>query len=179
MPDLGLAGLLLVLPLTAVLGYAGGGIDQRGIFDPDPGPGHVRTFPATLPLAWAVALVAYLLPVEIQPPAEIRRRSVRLLVANATVIACGWLTYLALRHLAGLELGTIVAVGGAAITAALLVGMLFEGWPATKLSPLPGRLLKFAGIGVLGAGVILHVAIGRRWPFAREPREHAGEVGAP
>jgi hypothetical protein len=196
---------------------------------------------AALVLAWAVALVAYLLLVDTQPPpgegldvrsgpvsgaafgawlvsvgvwqvsffvvlhgwpfAEIRRRWVRLALANAVVIGAGWVTYLALRDLADWQPATNSAVGGVAIAAALLIGMLFEGWPATKLPPLPGRVLKFVGIAVLtallylllkaladgvdwtkgepadwiayvglngiGVGVILHVAIGKRWPFGR------------
>jgi hypothetical protein len=31
----------------------------------------------------------------------------------------------------------------------------------------PDEWIAFAGLNALGAGVILHVAIGRRWPFAR------------
>ena len=31
----------------------------------------------------------------------------------------------------------------------------------------PEEWIAFAGLNALGAGVILHVAIGRRWPFAR------------
>jgi hypothetical protein len=215
----------------------------------------LRRFPrvpsgvAALALAWAVALVAYLLLVDAQPPpgeglharsgpvsgaafgawlvsvgvwqvsffvvlhgwpfAEIRRRSVRLLAGNAVVIGGAWLTYLGLRDIADWEPATNSAVGGAAIAAALLIGMLFEGWPATKLPPLPGRLLKFAGIALLtallylllkaladgvdwakgepadwvayvglngiGIGVILHVAIGKRWPFGRPSDLVAGD----
>jgi hypothetical protein len=208
----------------------------------------LRRFPripsglAALALAWAAALVAYLLLVDSHAPpgqglhdrsgpvsgaafgawlvslglwqvcffvvlhgwpfAAIRRRWVRLLAGNFVVIGGGWLTYLALRDLADWHPATNSAVGGVAIAAALLVGMLFEGWPATNLSPLPGRLLKFLGIALLtvglylglkaladgvdwtkgepedwvayvglngiGAGIILHVAIGKRWPFGRE-----------
>jgi hypothetical protein len=31
----------------------------------------------------------------------------------------------------------------------------------------PEEWIAFAGLNALGSGVILHVAIGRRWPFAR------------
>ncbi|MDG4827545.1 hypothetical protein O7635_37365 [Asanoa sp. WMMD1127] len=35
-----------------------GGVDPRGVFDPNPGPGHLPTFPATLPLAGAAFAAA-------------------------------------------------------------------------------------------------------------------------
>ncbi len=78
--------------------------------------------------------------------------------------------------------------------------MLFEGWPAARLPPAPGRLLTLlltalvavaldrvlaayadgaawiratpqdwittAALSFLGAGIISHVAVGLRWPFA-------------
>ena len=78
--------------------------------------------------------------------------------------------------------------------------MLFEGWPAARLSPAPGRALTLvltaavavaldralaayadsvpwvkatpddwvttAALSFIGAGIILHVGIGLRWPFA-------------
>jgi hypothetical protein len=287
-PWTGLVDTVLVIVAGVALTVLGqavvGGIDLRGIFDATPGPGIPPTFPATMPLAaasfvamlqltlvsegwplrrfppvpagvaalalaWVVALVAYLLLVDAQPPpgeglhvrsgpvsgaafgawlvsvgvwqvsffvvlhgwpfAEIRRRWVRLAAGNAVVIGGGWLTYLALRDIANWAPATNSAVGGAAIAAALLIGMLFEGWPATKLPPLSGRALKFAGIAVLtallylllkaladgvdwakgepadwiayvalngiGIGVILHVAIGKRWPFGRPSDLVAGD----
>jgi hypothetical protein len=86
------------------------------------------------------------------------------------------------------------------ITAVLVVGMLFEGWPAARLPPAPGRVLTLlltaavaialdrvlaayadgatwiratpddwvttAALSFLGVGIIAHVAVGLRWPFA-------------
>jgi len=139
---------------------------------------------------WQVVLFVAL---EGRPFARIARRPARLLAANATVIGGGCLTCLVLRDVAGWRPGTISAAAGAVIAAALLVAMLFEGWPA------PGRLsmlaavaavaavlfaglaafagsvawsqaeaedwVAYAGLNAIGASVILHVAIGRRWPF--------------
>jgi len=81
-------------------------------------------------------------------------------------------------------------------------GSLFEGWPAARLRPVPGRgltlaltalvalaldraLAAYAGsdrwaratpdewlttgaLSFIGAGIILHVGIGLRWPFAHQ-----------
>ena len=83
--------------------------------------------------------------------------------------------------------------------------MLFEGWPAARLSPVPGRALTViltaavavaldralsayadgvawgkaapddwvttAALSFIGAGIILHVGIGLRWPFATKTKE--------
>jgi hypothetical protein len=134
------------------------------------------------------------------PVNTITRRSGRLLVGNALVIGLGAGTYALLRDGAGLSPGTIGAACGCVIGAALLVAMLFEGWPATLLRPVAGRVLTLgltavvalvlygalaayadgagwvraapsdwvttASLSFAGAGIILHVGIGRRWPFA-------------
>jgi hypothetical protein len=91
-----------------------------------------------------------------------------------------------------------------AVAAVLVVGMLFEGWPAARLPPAPGRLLTLvltalvaialdrvlasyangvtwmratsddwittAALSFLGVGIIAHVAVGLRWPFALKSR---------
>jgi hypothetical protein len=105
-----------------------------------------------------------------------------------------------LRDGANLQPGTISSASGCVITAAIIVGMLFEGWPIIRLPPGPGRALTVvltaavaavlnralaayadgvgwakatpddwittAALSFIGAGVILHVGIGLRWPFA-------------
>jgi len=163
--------------------------------------------------AWLVSVgvwqVCFFVALRGWPFADIGRRWLRLTAGNVAVLGGGWLTYLALRHLSSWQTATISAVGGSVIAAALLVGMLFEGWPASRLPPVRGRLLTLASIAVvsgvlylllaayadsvnwtkakaeewvsyvglnaIGAGVILHVAVGRRWPFSQEakaaPRE--------
>jgi hypothetical protein len=131
------------------------------------------------------------------PLAALRSRAARLVCANAVVIGGGWLTYLALHRLAGWRPATISAGGGAIVAGALLVGMLFEGWPGVEdgrgrtvtlagiafvsaalyvaLTAYADSLdwtraeaedwVAHAGLNAIGAGVILHVAIGKRWPF--------------
>jgi len=133
------------------------------------------------------------------PLPAITSRPLRLLAGNALVIGLGAGTYAVLRDAAGLSPATIGAVCGCVITAVLVVGMLFEGWPATRLRPAAGRMCTLAlaavvalvlygalaayadGVGwiratpvdwittaslsFLGAGIILHVGIGLRWPF--------------
>ena len=94
-------------------------------------------------------------------------------------------------------------LAGAALTAILIRGMLFEGLPRSSDHPARGRLIMlgtvalvaaalcaalkaiahqarwttatpeewvtYAGLNAIGLGVILHVGIGRRWPFALPP----------
>ena len=142
-----------------------------------------------------VLQVAFYVVLAGRPFSLIRSRAVRLGCANVTVLAGGVLVYLVLTRAAHLEAATISAVAGSAVTAGLLVGMLFEGWldaraaltgVAVATALLYGGLLAFshaidwtqaepeawvayAGLNAIGAGVILHVAIGHRWPFAAQP----------
>lgn len=187
--------------------------------------GQVRAGVAALVVSWAVGLAVYalldrggvlagpalgallvsigvwqvVLFVVLQgwPLSGMRRAATRLACANASVIGGGWLTYVALHRLAGWRPATISAAGGAIVAGALLVGMLFEGWPG--IEDARGRTLTLASVAVvaavlyvtltayadgldwtrgepedwvahaalnaIGAGVILHVAIGKRWPF--------------
>jgi hypothetical protein len=74
------------------------------------------------------------------PTNTITRRSRRLLAGNTLVIGLGAVTYAVLHDAAGLAPGAIGAVCGCVITAALVVAMLI--------------------------GIMLHVDIGLRWPFA-------------
>ncbi|HEY2312810.1 MAG TPA: hypothetical protein VGH96_04300 [Streptosporangiaceae bacterium] len=134
------------------------------------------------------------------PVNTITNRPGRLLTGNALVLGLGVLTYLLLRNLAHWQPAAISAVCGCVISAALIVAMLFEGWPAARLGPAPGRVLTLAltavvalalnralaayadgvhwtratpddwittaALSFIGAGIILHVGIGLRWPFA-------------
>ncbi|MFB4307289.1 hypothetical protein [Actinomadura sp. GTD37] len=78
------------------------------------------------------------------PVNAIVRRTPRLVAGNVLVIALGTLTYLALRDLAGWRPAAISAACGCVISAVLVVAMLFECWPATRLRPMPERALTLA-----------------------------------
>jgi hypothetical protein len=140
------------------------------------------------------------------PVNTITRRPRRLLAGNALILGLGALTYLVLRNLAHWQPAAISAVCGCVISAALIVAMLFEGWPAARLRPAPGRVLTLAltalvalalnraltayadgvhwtkatpddwittaALSFIGAGIILHVGIGLRWPFALKTKEN-------
>jgi len=139
------------------------------------------------------------------PVNTIASRPRRLLAGNALVAGLGAATYAVLRDAAGLPPGSIGATCGCVISAVLVTGMLFEGWPATRLRPAAGRVLTLALAAVIavalnrglaayadgvhwvraapddwitsaslsfaGAGIILHVGIGLRWPFIA-PADH-------
>lgn len=139
------------------------------------------------------------------PVNTISRRPHRLLAGNALVVGLGALTYLVLRNLAHWQPDAISAACGCIISATLIVAMLFEGWPAARLRPAPGRVvtlaltalvalaldralaayagsvrwtratpdewLTTAALSFIGAGIILHVGVGLRWPFARKTTE--------
>lgn len=262
-------GLTFLGQLTA------GGVDPRGVFDPNPGPGHLPTFPATLPIAgtaftamlqftlvtegwplrklprvpagllagavaWGAALLVYYFVVDVRPPAAtglhtetgpmsaaalgaltvtvgawqtwlyvtwrgwpfnlVRRRWLRLLLANATVIVGGWATY-TLIHLA-VSPQRIIAGAAAVIAAALVVSMLFENAVRPHITAVLDKWLSVTAVAALAVvlyvvltayartvdlgrveesgfvvhaclnalafSVIAHVAVGRRWPFARD-----------
>jgi hypothetical protein len=138
------------------------------------------------------------------PFAQVTSRAVRLPLANLTVIVAGVVTYVVLHSAIGLTPPKASAVAGAALTAALLRGMLFEASPRSGDNPAHDRLIilgtvallaaalyaaltaiahqarwttatpeewvTYAGLNAIGLGVILHVGIGRRWPFAAASR---------
>jgi hypothetical protein len=127
------------------------------------------------------------------PLSALNSQRLRLGLANVSLVAGGLLIYLALAQAADVEPATISAVAGAAVAAGLVVGMLFEGWIRSMFAALvavgvltallyvgltafadaigwtraePEEWVAYAGLNAIGAGVILHVAIGHRWPFA-------------
>jgi hypothetical protein len=125
------------------------------------------------------------------PLALIQSRPLRLLAANAAVIGIGTLTYLVAHDVAGVADAPITAAAGSFVAAGLLVGMLFEGLLGRAASlvsivvlaavlELVLRVLvagvewtrgstdewvAHAGLNAIGVAIILHVGIGRRWPF--------------
>jgi hypothetical protein len=156
------------------------------------GPVAPGEFGAAL-VCMGVLQVAFFVVLGGWPFRAIRWRARRLAAGNAAVIAGGLVVYLALARAADLEPATISAVAGAAVAAGLVVGMLFEGWLTSMVTELAGvaiaaallyaglkgyahvvgwtraepeEWIAYAGLNAIGAGVILHVAIGHRWPFA-------------
>jgi hypothetical protein len=180
--------------------------DAAGIRNPG-GPVAAPDFGSAL-IAVGVWQTVIFIALRGWPVNAITRRPLRLLAGNVAVIGLGAVTYLVLRNLAGLEPGTIGAVCGCVISAALITGMLFEGWPgrarlaagsgravvlgltAAVAAALYGALAGYAGgvawvqvtaddwvttaaLSFIGAGIILHVGIGLRWPFAARARPGA------
>lgn len=237
--------LAAAIPLTMLGQAVVGGVDLRGVLDPDAGAAHDPTFPATMPVAgaafiamlqltlvcdrwplgrmrpvaggfaalalsWAVALLLY--PADVDggllvligawqvwwfvacrgwPFTRVPHRALRLALANLVVIGGGALTYLGVHEL-GAGTPALNAAAGSFIAAALVIAMLFDA-PA-RVATLVGTVvlavalylllgayadglawgrgerddwIGHAGLNAIGAGVILHVGIGRRWPFAR------------
>jgi hypothetical protein len=137
------------------------------------------------------------------PFALITAPAARLAAAHVTVLGGGVLTFVAGRTLLELGATRITALAGCFIAAGLLFGMLLEGWirgraarPALLVLTAAGAALLAAGLDAIAAtvhltdtdpddwvghaalnalstSIILHVAIGRRWPFAlrRTPSE--------
>lgn len=138
----------------------------------------------------ALQVVVYVL-LDGSPVGGIASRPLRLVVANAVVIAGGLLGYGLLRA-AHATPASIGAGAGAVVAAGLIVGMLFDGWldpvPATiavaALSALlyagllalahaaawtraePEQWTAYVGLNAIGVAVIMHVAVARRWPFS-------------
>lgn len=130
------------------------------------------------------------------PFSRIASRGLRLVCAHAAVLGSGILSYLLLHDLLAVGRASLAAAGGCAVAAALLVGMQFEGWlgrPAALAATValaaalavglhavaagleftrasPDEWVTHVSLNALGASVILHVAIGRRWPFDQATR---------
>jgi hypothetical protein len=131
------------------------------------------------------------------PFAVLPQRWQRLVAGNVVVLGGGLLTFAVAHDLAGVPTATLTAVGGCYIAAGLVIGMLFERWPRSRpavaaavlaltvalfvlLSAYAGTLdwdrataeewVAHVGLNALGISVVLHVAIGSRWPFPADPR---------
>jgi hypothetical protein len=159
--------------LTGVGQALAGGIDPVGVFDPSPGPGHVPTFPATMPLA-GTAFVAMLQLTLVGEGWPLRR--IRPVVAGPLAVAVSWavalVVYLSLvevepptgsevlaRHgpVPGAELGAALVLIGAW---QVLCFVTWKGWPFATIANRAVRLSN-AHVAVLGGGVLTYV-IARR-----------------
>ena len=118
-----------------------------------------------------------------------RRR--RLACAHVVVIAAGLLTLLVVHDILGVGTEPLAAYAASFVAAALLLSMQLEGWldrsvtliAAVALTAVLAPALYAVADGLrftrasedawvthvalnaLGASVLLHVAVGRRWPF--------------
>ena len=75
------------------------------------------------------------------PFARIARTSARLLLGNVVVLGCGFATHIIALDVLGWPGARVTATMGTFVGCVLLVTMLFEAWPAIRLSPGPGRTL--------------------------------------
>lgn len=141
------------------------------------------------------------------PFTKLRSEPARLVSGNATVIGVGIVTFV-LAKAAGLAPVRMIALAGSFIAAALLLGLLFDGWLPRSPTASSRRLIAVLVALVLSAilyasvnayadhlrwtvarpiewvahvmlnaialSVILHVAVGRRWPFERQQRPAGG-----
>jgi hypothetical protein len=253
----GWADTLLIAVVAVALTIAGqllvGSFDLRGIFLPNPAPGHSPVFPITLPLAgaafvaimqltfvcerwplsrfgstvggllalaaaWAAALLLFFGLVGFQPPSDsgliarsgplapvdlgallvltglwqvwfyiawegwpftrLTCRRTRLLAGNAVVVAAGIISYL-LADAAGLAAVTMIAAAGSFIAAALLLGLLLDGW--LPRSPKPSLSRPITVVVDLVLAAILYASgqrlrapmTGVRWTTASTWRRRA------
>jgi hypothetical protein len=129
------------------------------------------------------------------PFASIVPRRSRLWCAHAGVISGGIGTYVVLHDVVGVGREPLAAGAACLVAAALMVGMQFEDWLDRGLTVIATAALAavlavvlhalaatmtftrvsaedwvtHVGLNALGVSIILHVAIGRRWPFAARP----------
>jgi hypothetical protein len=159
--------------LTGVGQTLAGHLDAVGLFDPSPEPGHVPTFPATLPLG-GTAFVAMLQLTLIGEGWPLRR--IRPLVGGFLAVAVSWTVALIVYlTLAGVEspAGSAVTarhgpVPGADLGAALvLIGawqvlcyVAWRGWPFVAISNRALRLSS-AHLTVLGGGIVTYLVARR------------------
>jgi hypothetical protein len=122
-----------------------------------------------------------------RPVSALRHRWLRLAAGNALVIGGAWVSFVLAHDLAGVGEDALNAAAGSLIAAALIVGMLFEYEGGLVSIPLlavalyvaleaiasavdwqkvtPDEWVTHVTLNAIGVSVILHVAIGQRWPF--------------
>jgi hypothetical protein len=157
--------------LTAAGQALAGHLDLLGLFDPSPGPGHVPTFPATMPLAGLafitmlqITLVGEGWPLRRLPPVPAGLLAVLLSWVIALVV------FLALVEvvppagsgvtarsgpLPGAELGAVLVLIGCW---QVLCYVTWRGWPFAPISSRPARLIT-GHVVVLGGGILSYVVL--------------------
>jgi hypothetical protein len=169
----GWADTALIIAGAVVLAGVGqvvaGGLDVTGLFDPTPGPGHVPTFPTTLPLAGAafVAMLQFTLVGEGWPLRRLPR-----LPAGLFALAISWAIALVvvftlvqvtpppgskaiarLGPVPGADLGTVLVLISAW---QVLFYVVWRGWPFSTISAR-ARRLSCAHAVVIAGGILTYV----------------------
>jgi hypothetical protein len=156
--------VVLTLLGEAVIGHA----DLAAMFDPAPGPGHVPTFPATMPIAGAAFVV--MLQLTLVAEGWPLRGRLPVIPAGLCALVLSWLIAVALYILllggrpfqgpghgvlTGGELGALLTVIGAW---QVWVFVVWRGWPFAAIRARPVRLLA-ANAGVLLAGGLTYAVL--------------------
>jgi hypothetical protein len=115
------------------------------------------------------------------PTSRLSSRAARLPAAHALVIGSALVTLLLVRLV--LEPATVIAAGGCFVAAGLAIGMLLETGGAVAALVLAAVLfgilwvlagafgvehddwVTHAALNAIAVSIILHVGVGRRWPF--------------
>jgi hypothetical protein len=168
------AGAIVLTGLGQTLA---GGLDPAGLFDPSPGPGHVPTFPATLPLG-GTAFVAMLQLTLVGEGWPLRR--FRPVPGGLLAVAVSWLLAVVVyftvvtvrppsgsnviaRHgpVPGAELGAVLVLIGAW---QVLCYVSWRGWPVATIATRAARLIT-GHVLVLGGGIGTYVVAHRLLGF--------------
>jgi hypothetical protein len=130
--------------LTGIGQTVAGHLDPIALFDPSPGPGHVPTFPATMPLG-GTAFVAMLQLTLVGEGWPLHR--IRPVAAGLVAVAVAWIIAVAVY----LTLVDVEPPSGSAVIA--------------RPGPVPGAELG-AVLVLIGAWQVLGYVSWRGWPFA-------------
>ncbi len=170
---------LFIVALGVGLTFLGqliaGGVDPRGVFDPNPGPGHLPTFPATLPIAGVAftAMLQFTLVNEGWPLRKLPRVPAGLLAAAVAWGAALLVYYLVVDvhpppstglrgqtgPMSGAALGALTVTIGAWQT---WLYVTWRGWPFNLVQRRWLRLLLANGTVILGGWAtytLIHLAV--------------------
>lgn len=158
------AAVVLTVLGEAVIGHA----DLAALFDPSPGPGHVPTFPATMPVAGAAFVV--MLQLTLVSEGRPLRGRLPVIPGGLCALVLAWVVAVALYTvllgarpfqgpghgvLTGGELGALLTVIGAW---QVWVYVVWRGWPFAGIAARPARLLG-GNAGVLLAGGLTYAVL--------------------
>jgi hypothetical protein len=99
--------------------------------------------------AWQVVFFAVL---QGKPFSLIKRRATRLITANVGIVVVTEATYALLRGL-NVDNSVIGALGGVVVGAGLVIAVLFDGWPGTKLTGVRADIVLLVTLAALAAAL--------------------------